>query len=178
MRGVHRSYSHLLTTDEGSSPHARGPRFLLHPFPGISRIIPACAGSTIYYVTWSSNTEDHPRMRGVHFHCAAELLPLIGSSPHARGPQHRIILLRTACRIIPACAGSTNRGPERKSRWQDHPRMRGVHTKKMPKIRHFSWRYDPISFNFKNTCCVKMQSSKARCFCSSSPKCSARVFNL
>ena len=152
MRGVHSRGYFRLARASGSSPHARGPRGSEAERREVCR--------------------DHPRMRGVHVGGSGRPARAWGSSPHARGPPAIFIQLVKEQGIIPACAGSTQRCRIPSAGYRDHPRMRGVHTKKMPKIRHFSWRYDPISFNFKNTCCVKMQSVKARCFCSSSPKCS------
>ena len=73
----------------------------------MTRIIPACAGSTPK-VTF-------PRRTGE------------GSSPRARGAH----LPRTAPtadpRIIPACAGSTARFQSSGARPTDHPRVRGEH---------------------------------------------------
>ena len=178
MRGVHFAIRTLVSLSSGSSPHARGPRGFRDFKNSYLGIIPACAGSTDVTRPRRTWKRDHPRMRGVHEIGDFDTLLYEGSSPHARGPRLKLRMEPSSMRIIPACAGSTWSSLQNIVRFKDHPRMRGVHTKKMPKIRHFSWRYDPISFNFKNTCCVKMQSSKARCFCSSSPKCSARVFNL
>ena len=91
----------------GSSPHARGA--LSHDAEGFptTGIIPACAGSTLWRRAKSRPTRDHPRMRGEHDPSEAQVVRLIGSSPHARGaPRHaaRKVLDEG---IIPACAGST-----------------------------------------------------------------------
>ena len=48
MRGVHRSRIFSVSRALGSSPHARGPLFTLPAVGAMVRIIPACAGSTIY----------------------------------------------------------------------------------------------------------------------------------
>ena len=86
MRGVHISRSSQTTGTPGSSPHARGPpnrrvRACLQ-----IRIIPACAGSTIAWISSHSRWRDHPRMRGVHLTVTSLKLLVLGSSPHARGP--------------------------------------------------------------------------------------------
>jgi len=73
----------------------------------LARIIPACAGSTIYGPL------------GV-------LFPL-GSSPRARGAQGSPFGQRVRWGIIPACAGSTGARHRRRGRRSDHPRVRGEH---------------------------------------------------
>ena len=77
-------------------------------------------------------------MRGVHYPFNKNRIECKGSSPHARGPRSIPISIRNAHGIIPACAGSTDGQLNLIESQEDHPRMRGVHTKKMPKIRHFS----------------------------------------
>ena len=107
MRGVHGDHHLDEPACKGSSPHARGPPGgLLSPVV-VSRIIPACAGSTIPIDQAPTLVKDHPRMRGVH-----EGLPWVGtissgSSPHARGPLLCGMDNIFRVRIIPACAGST-----------------------------------------------------------------------
>ena len=51
-----------------------------------------------------------------------------GSSPHVRGAHSPRNLPRTACGIIPACAGSTERHHKRWFAGRDHPRMCGEHS--------------------------------------------------
>ena len=112
----------------GSSPHARGARYMRSRAIRRMGIIPACAGSTEPPSEESSSPKDHPRMRG----------------EHARDSGAEVVLGG----IIPACAGSTQsacsmpievvgssphaRGAPRSrgaSGWpsRDHPRMRGEH---------------------------------------------------
>ncbi len=86
MRGVHSVISALQTGSWGSSPHARGPLFLVLVFDYICRIIPACAGSTFGSWPFRWPAQDHPRMRGVHDSTSSVKLIREGSSPHARGP--------------------------------------------------------------------------------------------
>ena len=133
MRGVHHPSGEFQLRSQGSSPHARGPP---EPKPvevQVPRIIPACAGSTPRDTAEVSLRWDHPRMRGVH-HCNKSMLyAKIGSSPHARGPPVLRSYRWESGGIIPACAGSTRRHRPRRTAFQDHPRMRGVH-------RHFDAR--------------------------------------
>ena len=91
----------------GSSPHARGA--LSHDAEGFptTGIIPACAGSTLWRRAKSRPTRDHPRMRGEHDPSEAQVVRLIGSSPHARGARACLKLDFHFLGIIPGCAGST-----------------------------------------------------------------------
>ena len=96
------------------------------------RIIPACAGSTRQPGVQLPPEQDHPRMRGVHVVLALSSASWVGSSPHARGP----LAINTEDggldRIIPACAGSTDKSGIVQTLIEDHPRMRGVHSSESP----------------------------------------------
>ena len=128
MRGVHVRHACSSFRNLGSSPHARGPRRDSFPASCNARIIPACAGSTRCMVRLICSTRDHPRMRGVHPDPASEILLPVGSSPHARGPLPKDVVVGNPDRIIPACAGSTSDFIILPPVLKDHPRMRGVHT--------------------------------------------------
>ena len=122
-------YGTYVVGSMGSSPHARGapstslipiwtardhPRMrgehvlglvLRHAGDGI---IPACAGSTIFWsVRTTAGTGSSPHARGAPAHRSRPYRPPVGSSPHARGA---LSAPRTRC--PPA---------------RDHPRMRGEH---------------------------------------------------
>ncbi len=127
MRGVHRNARKRLEDEGGSSPHARGPPIWKQRGTEHSRIIPACAGSTVVEaLTWAVY-RDHPRMRGVHSLVSRPSNTILGSSPHARGPLLIQTLTGVSFRIIPACAGSTYHLTDPEAHREDHPRMRGVH---------------------------------------------------
>ena len=66
MRGVHGLHHGPQECLRGSSPHARGPLYLIKVLMCRLRIIPACAGSTDVSRRPLPRPEDHPRMRGVH----------------------------------------------------------------------------------------------------------------
>ena len=73
----------------------------------LSRITPACAGSTWEVVYQNEDYGDHPRMRGEHLMATAN------------GKNDDL--------ITPACAGSTSEPVSKLRRIRDHPRMRGEH---------------------------------------------------
>ena len=66
MRGEHLRELTLKRHPLGSSPHARGTHQGLRRQGGARRIIPACAGNTVFFDKCSYYTGDHPRMRGEH----------------------------------------------------------------------------------------------------------------
>ncbi len=85
MRGEHRAGMTEGTRSNGSSPHARGARSPLIWESPRSRLIPACAGSTMGLELGPFALRAHPRMRGEHVGLVHVGLPVQGSSPHARG---------------------------------------------------------------------------------------------
>ena len=54
MRGVHNGVGVIIRQIVGSSPHARGPLLVWMPWPVQTGIIPACAGSTLFFLLPSS----------------------------------------------------------------------------------------------------------------------------
>ena len=67
-------------------------------------------------------------MRGEHSCTIPMDVPILGSSPHARGAPVVSVGVHATGGIIPACAGSTPLTTRLLlARW-DHPRMRGEHT--------------------------------------------------
>ena len=94
---------------------------------GLTRIIPAYAGSTRpARPDWPSRT-DHPRIRGEHETDVEIWSERSGSSPHTRGAPLRGGASLSRARIIPAYAGSTEKGKTFTTRKGDHPRIRGEH---------------------------------------------------
>ena len=93
----------------GSSPRVRVQRKLILLDGELARIIPACAGTTVYPLFSSKPREDHPRVCGYNHLCLTICLHLLGSSPRVR-----VQLPSFACTfppkgIIPACAGTTEK---------------------------------------------------------------------
>ena len=146
-RGVYREAFEQQTERTGSSPLARGLRFLSlssgavldHPrsrgvYVGYApehddavRIIPARAGFTKPSIRARIRARDHPRSRGVYAMGPCTAMRARGSSPLARGllrAQYWRDVLRW---IIPARAGFTARARRPDRRSGDHPRSRGVY---------------------------------------------------
>ena len=92
MRGEHLMPFIWPALRVGSSPHARGARWISRSWTCSVGIIPACAGSTDVHSIPALSCRDHPRMRGEHSHESRRLSSIVGSSPHARGapPNHRL----------------------------------------------------------------------------------------
>ena len=107
LRGDHYLTSCKPGTRRGSPPLARGPQ-PQEPQPGgVPGITPACAGTTDTAQKVKELSEDHPRLRGDHSDPNPHIHLYLGSPPLARGPpRHKPAHIR-ACRITPACAGTT-----------------------------------------------------------------------
>ena len=106
-RGVYGAKVNSEISGMGSSPLARGLRWLTRQAASEVRIIPARAGSTIFFIRPEMMAGDHPRSRGV-YHSEPNYGSLsMGSSPLARGLRRGVLLRFRRRRIIPARAGST-----------------------------------------------------------------------
>ena len=90
-------------------------------------IIPARAGFTHSGTVCCWPRPDHPRSRGVYLDREVLSRAVSGSSPLARGLQHRVQPVLLHPRIIPARAGFTSRRDGHLHGAQDHPRSRGVY---------------------------------------------------
>ena len=107
MRGVYFGQKKLDVRSAGSSPHARGLLDANNQDVLNARIIPACAGFTLFIAGGIRWWRDHPRMRGVYALTVIQFLLAPGSSPHARGLLVQAGKRQRSRRIIPACAGFT-----------------------------------------------------------------------
>ena len=90
-------------------------------------IIPAHAGSTPILPIRCRCCRDHPRSRGEHDPHRWGQRDAAGSSPLTRGARAHVWVVEEEPRIIPAHAGSTERGFGSPQRAPDHPRSRGEH---------------------------------------------------
>ena len=130
MRGVYTTGTLAPALQSGSSPHARGLRLDHHDLVHDCRIIPACAGFTSRAPRSPAPGWDHPRMRGVYSIQPSSVVGGVGSSPHVRGLRWLPCAVLAPTGIIPACAGFTAGGQRGGHAAGDHPRMRGVYSRR------------------------------------------------
>ena len=109
----------------GSSPRVRGKRYL--PDGGLAnrRLIPACAGKTVFGCGIHARARAHPRVCGENTSIDKFIPQRLGSSPRVRGKLNMSIFVSLAKGLIPACAGKT-RVPVHAAQWSAaHPRVCG-----------------------------------------------------
>ena len=126
-RGEHLSWNVRGDYKPGSSPLARGTRWVgFREFAGYG-LIPARAGNTPVRFPSQFKPRAHPRSRGEH-----PILVLIssrraGSSPLARGTRVAEFLTNARVGLIPARAGNTVNPARVYPNTRAHPRSRGEH---------------------------------------------------
>ncbi len=127
-RGEHGEPELVEADDLGSSPLARGTRFLSgQPF-ATARFIPAGAGNTLGLSPSRHPGTVHPRWRGEHGIEAVSQDRDGGSSPLARGTRIHNLHSDYRDRFIPAGAGNTISLRHGLPPWSVHPRWRGEHS--------------------------------------------------
>ena len=129
IRGEHKNIIIACVCWSGSSPHTRGAPTATNASSPTVRIIPAYAGSTAHLLSGAPRRADHPRIRGEHRTVPKHCQMAEGSSPHTRGARRRRVGELGLGRIIPAYAGSTPCRLRRTVPKQDHPRIRGEHSR-------------------------------------------------
>ena len=117
----------------GSSPQARGTRWIYPCATGQLRFIPAGAGNTIAVAAFAPYVAVHPRRRGEHASSAPTCAARTGSSPQARGTPFCHKLSSVSNRFIPAGAGNTASEPGICDAHAVHPRRRGEHYRVQPR---------------------------------------------
>ena len=130
-RGVYMVAVAPRTVRPGSSPLARGLPPAGRSFSQSVRIIPARAGFTGPGRRRGRDRRDHPRSRGVYGARARGTCTERGSSPLARGLRMTAPTIPAEVRIIPARAGFTIFHLGRRRAPRDHPRSRGVYTRRL-----------------------------------------------
>ena len=113
------------TSENGSSPRARGTGFHTTRLWRFDRFIPACAGNRIRFRCWLSLLTVHPRVRGEQPLAPRSAARSCGSSPRARGTDPPGRISSPKFRFIPACAGNSSGHRTRPTRRPVHPRVRG-----------------------------------------------------
>ena len=129
-RGVYNGRIDAESMGGGSSPLARGLPQVDSRGIGALGIIPARAGFTSARGRQGRPWADHPRSRGVYGQSTLSSVNCSGSSPLARGLLVGPHAGRGHHRIIPARAGFTRTRSTPTTRPEDHPRSRGVYTRR------------------------------------------------
>ena len=109
----------------GSSPRVRGKPILIEGNAFRSGLIPACAGKTKRYLTSVAMCRAHPRVCGENDSVVILCLSIAGSSPRVRGKRGDRERPCEVLRLIPACAGKTERGWKPFPHGRAHPRVCG-----------------------------------------------------
>ena len=125
--GEHRKRRNVMPDATGSSPRMRGTQYLVHFVLHLLGIIPAYAGNTNPFTSYSITDEDHPRVCGEHPipHIPRDVTQ--GSSPRMRGTPLYSTPIGWNDGIIPAYAGNTSLDMVRILVCRDHPRVCGEH---------------------------------------------------
>ena len=95
-------------------------------------VSPAYAGKRARPKTPPLTPRDHPRMCGEKYKIKKRYPLEMGSPPHVRGKGNLSGIYHPASRITPACAGKSCSAELQQPSVQDHPRMCGEKTKKIP----------------------------------------------
>ena len=118
------------TRAAGSSPRVRGKLNTLVCVRPPYGLIPACAGKTNEVETSVSVFGAHPRVCGENTRKAARHTLCPGSSPRVRGKPVGAEEVRSERRLIPACAGKTDRAEKSLALARAHPRVCGENTER------------------------------------------------
>ncbi len=95
----------------GSPPHVREQLCSIGISTFLTRITPACAGTTHWWCLYLQRYTDHPRMCGNNCLILLHLAILMGSPPHVREQLKSFMFQLQSEGITPACAGTTLNDP-------------------------------------------------------------------
>ena len=109
MCGENRYRLKLAIHGVGSSPRVRGKLMTSLPALVPVGLIPACAGKTQLSSKTAWRRWAHPRVCGENSTSGVRITDRTGSSPRVRGKLCTQVLVCRGHRLIPACAGKTNR---------------------------------------------------------------------
>ena len=116
----------------GSPPRVRGKGSCGSVSPLTARITPACAGKRLLNLGLHLLNGDHPRVCGEKFVYKQSGPDGRGSPPRVRGKDKNLGFTYAYTRITPACAGKRDVFLEYVAPCEDHPRVCGEKTKKIP----------------------------------------------
>ena len=143
-RGEHSDLSESRRQSPGSSPLARGTRFIAASEVTAKGLIPARAGNTVLSTLTGVTAGAHPRSRGEHTSSFVRRDSQLGSSPLARGTHPEGELNAHFPGLIPARAGNTDLAGHNVHRFRAHPRSRGEHFYQSPLAGGF-WGSSPLA---------------------------------
>ena len=125
--GEHKKACSIEPSSTGSSPPVRGALNSVASGFGGAGLIPARAGSTIWWSVRPGPCWAHPRPCGEHRWVVMRRTSARGSSPPVRGAHKGVDRLTLDFGLIPARAGSTDRLARRTAAPRAHPRPCGEH---------------------------------------------------
>ena len=127
MRGDSLSASSGNSHSPGSPPHAWGQRDGVLPLENSLRFTPTCVGTAKALAPRWTRPPVHPHMRGDSDDEMKQLMPLLGSPPHAWGQPILTATSWVSDRFTPTCVGTAWQLKPSCSRRQCrvHPHMRG-----------------------------------------------------
>ena len=109
----------------GSPPHTRGKGFEIRSQQHPCGITPAYAGKRSTLQCLQKQPWDHPRIRGEKPLSRDILSRLLGSPPHTRGKDRKVVCGLSSAGITPAYAGKSRSWWWLSKNSRDHPRIRG-----------------------------------------------------
>ncbi len=118
----------------GPPPRERGPPAAVTKRGLKHGTTPACAGTTSPGSRHTRPPWDHPRVRGDHQVTADTNGAVQGPPPRARGPHSSQLTRSMPSGTTPACAGTTQAGRNPARTVRDHPRVRGDHASRPPRM--------------------------------------------
>ena len=114
-------------------------------------ITPAYAGKSRQIPTHRSHCQDHPRLCGEKVLKRNAYGYRNGSPPPMRGKAGYCVAADQTIGITPAYAGKSELENNYDERAEDHPRLCGEKTKKIPKQRYFFHQLASFSFSLQYT---------------------------
>ena len=135
----------------GSPPHTWGTPNAATRAMGAKGITPTYVGNTYLYTPLRAERRDHPHIRGEHIFAALNIWKRIGSPPHTWGTLALPPMRPHYQRITPTYVGNTVETALYIETHEDHPHIRGEHTKQIPSYRTFKFRNGPNFFNLHSS---------------------------
>ena len=134
MRGDHADDVAQALSNMGTPPRARGSPAWSSAAIVTAGNTPACAGITVTSRRATAVTGEHPRVRGDHSWAGERRDDCLGTPPRARGSRPSVATSGRSLGNTPACAGITARcRPPGREDWE-HPRVRGDHEARPPRV--------------------------------------------